>query len=265
MNLPMIKRVIDKNHSKLVSWQNIRVCFFILFILTLPLFAQSQNLNQTYTPDQLKSDFHILKTVLEQAHPSLYTYTSKEKWDIIFRETELKLGHDMTQIEFRNVLAPLIYQTHCDHTYIDFDSAGYRYHHEKELQFPFRIKVFNNRIYISKNLSKDTSIQFGAEILRINHIPSKKILKQLLYTESADGYNMTKLRWAVQMEFHDKYSLFIGSSPTYIVDIRQKGSKKIEIHNVAGLTHDSIFRYYKIRYPEAWANRSKPLKNEHRS
>jgi len=236
--------------------------YIILTLCLLAYNARSQawpDPYQKYSPEQLKSDLHILKTVLEQAHPSFYDYQNQEQWNRIFETAENKLDHDLTAIEFRNILAPLIYQTHCDHTYIDFDSASYTFHQKKELQFPFRIKVFHNHIYVSKNLSRDSSIAFGSEILSINNMPARKVLKRLLYTESADGYNITKLQWAVQMEFHDKYSLFIGPTSTYTIQIRQPGNMKIETRMVQGLSHDSIFRFYRIRYPAAWAERSKPL------
>lgn len=71
------------------------------------IFCFSQNdafQNGNLTPQQLKEDFSILRSSLENNHPDLYLYTPKEKLDSFFLNIENELESEKPPLTFLNYL-----------------------------------------------------------------------------------------------------------------------------------------------------------------
>ena len=63
---------------------------------------------RVYTPAELQQDFAIMKSALQEAHPGLYRYNSKEKINQLFSAMQQKLNKGMTELEFYRLATPLL-------------------------------------------------------------------------------------------------------------------------------------------------------------
>ena len=69
----------------------------------------------------------------------------------------------------------------------------------------------------------DTSIAEGAEIISINNIDSKEIIRQLTERQVRDGNNLTYPAWIVSSYFRDYYSYIFGHAETNEIDYKING------------------------------------------
>jgi Periplasmic protease len=66
--------------------------------------------------NNLKYDFMIFRETLEEGHPGLYDYTSKEVMDKMFEKTLQKITIPMTSLQFLKLLYPIIDSIRDSHT-----------------------------------------------------------------------------------------------------------------------------------------------------
>src|SRR3954469_14024710 len=107
----------------LVQRQNMteNVKWLITFIMVG--FSSSLGLTQTLPIVLLQEDFRIMRHALEQAHGGIYRYTSKRELDRAFDLAYRRVDHPMTELDFWRLLAPMIAQIKCGHTYIWFPKS----------------------------------------------------------------------------------------------------------------------------------------------
>src|SRR5258706_7067783 len=60
--------------------------------------------NKKYTFEQLQKDYSIYQNTLQESHPGLYWYTSKDRMDYYFNWGWQRLKDSMTEPEFRQLL-----------------------------------------------------------------------------------------------------------------------------------------------------------------
>ena len=130
---------------------------------------------------------------MEHVHPGLYAYTSKKQFDKIFDSLYGELNHDMTAIEYRRMLIPIIKASHCEHTYTNTSEAYDKYLKKQAKQLPMTIIIFDRRFYVDHYYGRDGFFKTGDEILEINRKTTETLIKDLFYSEGNDGYNETKL------------------------------------------------------------------------
>ncbi|HEX7844961.1 MAG TPA: peptidase S41, partial [Chitinophagaceae bacterium] len=72
--------------------------------------------NKKYSPEQLQKDYSLYQDILEEYHPSLYWYTSKDSMDHFFKVGREQLNDSLTEPEFRKVLNYVTAKINCGHT-----------------------------------------------------------------------------------------------------------------------------------------------------
>src|ERR1041385_9528800 len=72
--------------------------------------------SKKYSPRQLQEDYSIYQTILEESHPGLYWYTSKDSMDEYFREGKEMLKDSLNEPQFRKVLSWVTAKIGCGHT-----------------------------------------------------------------------------------------------------------------------------------------------------
>src|SRR5690242_1079904 len=61
--------------------------------------------NKKYSLEQVQQDYSIYQNTLEESHPGLYWYTSKDSMDYYFKWGQQQLKDSMTEPEFRRILS----------------------------------------------------------------------------------------------------------------------------------------------------------------
>jgi hypothetical protein len=151
------------------------------------------NPNRKFSPEQLQEDYEIFRDVLEESHPSLYWYTSKDSVDYFFEAGKNKLKDSLSEYKFRNVLSYVLAQIRCGHTSVRSSKAASKYaERTRGLLFPLNIKAWKDTVVVTSNLSRrDSVVMRGALLKSIDNKPVSVILDSMFQHISADGYNIT--------------------------------------------------------------------------
>lgn len=155
-------------------------------------------LNMLKNEKDLKSDVDYIQHKLEKLHPDLYHYIAKKDLDYKFDSLRSSLTTPMTSSDFYFRLSPVIASIKQGHTQT-FPLTKKLKPQEKKIasakgtsplaQFDF--ELFNNKLYIVKNNSNDSTIKAGTEVVTINGIKPLELMSKFSNTFTSDGYNRT--------------------------------------------------------------------------
>lgn len=192
--------------------------FFILFLLAGsvkgPAQMNSESLdsfkNRQLTPAEMQADFRFLRQALEETHPGLYRYHSRQEMRQEMDGIYAQLGQPMPYYDYYRLLAGLIAYIRCAHTTIlpqDLQALS-----ERCRVFPFGVVYIGTRVYLLQNMSTDTVVKPGFELLSVNGRSIDSINAILFRHIWSDGYNQT---WKTRMLADAKFALF------YYLDVEQ--------------------------------------------
>ncbi|QHV98760.1 S41 family peptidase [Spirosoma endbachense] len=243
------------------------IAFLLAFIH--PSFGQLSNYdsNKLFDVPALQEDFKVLREVLEKAHIGLYRYTDKKTMDIFLDSSFNQLNHPMTEIDFYKIVNRVMTTIRDEHTFA-LPSSDYWKNEigqtiysgspvpSKAKLFPFFIKIVNNRLFVDNNLSDDSSIPDGTEILSINDRTGLQIIKTLLPTIHTNGFiDSFRYRNLEQFSlqqtynrFMVHYAIFIGRPDTFNLIIQKPNSSLKQEVKISALTSQKIYNYYWRRY-----------------
>lgn len=232
------------------------ICF--LCVVSWFFWAQ-ENRDEPYDPgksfsaQELKEDFTILRDSLEEGHAGLYRYTPKEQIDEQFDSIANQLDHRLTENEFLKMLRPLIANINDGHTHIMPSKESYAYFEKQATLFPFNLRFVDKKAYLFRNYSENKNVEMGSELVAINGNPLSDIVAKMLPLMSSDAHIETsKFR---QMEstgnFGGLYNLLYGASESYTLGIKPAGEERLKEIEVSGIRAADVNSIFKERYPEA--------------
>ncbi len=161
------------------------------------------------TPVEMQSDFRYLRAALEETHPGLYRYNSKEGMAREMDSLYALLDKPVKYYDFYRILAVLIADIRCAHTTV-FPGKNLGNLFSSFQLFPFGVIYIDNQVYLTLNTTADTSVKPGFELLSINGRPIDSINSLLFRHIWCDGYVETwKRRILVDQFFAVFYYLFI--------------------------------------------------------
>ncbi|MCH5716042.1 S41 family peptidase [Niabella hibiscisoli] len=169
---------------------------FLALVLCASLFScagsrKTFNPNKKFSAAQLNEDYQLFQNILEQKHPSLYWYSTKNQMDSAFTAGRELLKDSMTEYQFRNLLALVISNIQCGHTSVR-SSTSYQKHFDtlqSKRSFPLNVKTWKDTMVLTAPV-KNTPLLRGDIIDSINGVSTKHILDTLLRFIPADGNNM---------------------------------------------------------------------------
>ncbi|WP_128547139.1 S41 family peptidase [Larkinella soli] len=199
-----------------------RVLWLLMVLTVSTVYSFPANRSNTsyrprmFTVEQLQRDFSVLRKTLEERHPSLYRYTSREEMNRRFEETYRQINHPMTETDFRELLRPLVVLIRCGHT--DVQESRYLSRQVKKPQpewLPFDIIIQNDRLFIGRNRSTDSSLICGTEVLKLGNYPVKEIIQAARDRWPSDGYNQTFKNYFLELYYLEEtyWRHFEGRSP----------------------------------------------------
>lgn len=182
--------------------------FFTLLLIVACQVATAQDVDSLKTkilqPAAMQADFKYLRRLLEETHPGLYRYNTREqmnhKMDCLYG----LLNAEMKFYDYYRLLASLIADIRCAHTTIlpqsDLGSLIL-----KCKSLPLLISCINKHVYISYNATTDTLIKPGFELISINGRPIDSITKIISKHLWRDGYIET---WKAVLGQNNFFSFF---------------------------------------------------------
>jgi hypothetical protein len=188
----------------------------------------SISVSKKYSPAELKKDYAVFQNILEESHPGLYWYSSRDSMDYFFKRGYEQLKDSMTEAQFRQTLSYVIARIHCGHTAVrpsarkrvgPLDSLGANV-------FPLSLKIWDDTVVVAANLNRNDSVlKRGTVITGINGRPVIEIVDSLLKFISADGYNKTH-KWQTlsnRGNFGSLYTSVFGHSAKYEISFLDFG------------------------------------------
>ncbi|MBS1919878.1 MAG: peptidase S41 [Bacteroidetes bacterium] len=231
----------------------------VLFSFLIILFAScytgknSFNPSKKYSPQELQKDYSIFRDILEESHPGLYWYTSKDSMNYFFQQGAEQVKDSLTQPEFRNVLAYILSKIDCGHTSVRLSKKYDRYLDTARLKiFPLSIKFWPDTAVVASNLiRKDSILKRGTVIQKINGQPIETIIDSLFQFLSADGYNLTHKYQTLSNRgtFGQIYSSVFGLHDTY----------QVQYLDSNGISHSTTLPVYDPRKDTMSRNLIRPL------
>jgi len=183
------------------------------FLCSIPGIAQELNKLENRL---LLQDFNILTTALEEAHTGLYWYTTKQEYAQIKSAIKKQISSkaSFTELEFYNLIAPLIAITkedHCDISLSDSTSALLK---NEGQYFPYLMKYIDNKAYLlNDGIALDNKLN-GYELIEVNGVGIESITNKLFQTFASDGnIQSSKYRWLEDIGFSSLYAKTISWQP----------------------------------------------------
>lgn len=195
-------------------WIWIAVLPFI-FLIACSSSRSSFTPYKNYSPQQLQKDFQVYQETLEEAHPGLYWYTSKDSMDAYFQWGKDRLRDSLNEPEFRRILAYITSKINCGHTAIRSSKQFLKYQDTVRINriFPLSFKIWKDTAVILANLNRrDSILKRGTIVTSINQRPMKSIVDSFFNFIGTDGYNLTYKYQAISNRgsFGSLYSALYG-------------------------------------------------------
>lgn len=236
------------------------LCMFLLSPLVL---AEQKAKTQDFDPGEkfsikeLKDDFRLLRTALEEGHAGLYRYTPKQELDQQFEALLGKLTQPLTANEFLLHLAPLIANINDGHTAVMFSSSYEDYLKKQPIFFPFKLKFIEKKAYLFRNYSEHTNLDMGGEVISINGQPISTIIEKMLPLISSDGHIETSKYRVLEstIYFGRACNILFGITTEYSLVYQPPGTKDEKVLKCKGLTQGLVNAAFEKRCPEDAKNK----------
>jgi hypothetical protein len=200
-------------------------------LLYFLVFSFTKSLGQTFYPIELRADLAFLKERIEEIHPNPYKFIEQNRFQQIYDslyKIERPLNIKQTFVHYLNLIRAI----QCGHTSIFVDERLIKPHNVNPKFLPVEVLIFDNKVYVSRNLSENILLNNGSEILEIEDIPIPKLLKNLSkYTfQNGDGSNVNVDTYYLQRNFRRLLYLFFDEQDELKLKVRlDKGLKNVTV------------------------------------
>jgi hypothetical protein len=165
----------------------------ISFLLSCTASKKGFDPDKKFPPEQLKADYSLFRNILEESHPSLYWYSTKDSMDYFFDRGFSQLKDSMTETQFRVLLSYVVTKINCGHTSVQNSKSFAKYLDTANLKlFPLTLKFWGDTMIVTSNINRrDSILQKGTVLKSINGISQTQLRDNLFDYQVTDGYSMT--------------------------------------------------------------------------
>lgn len=200
--------------------------FLCIYLFALQYFVGNAQNSIPYHPEQvflaekIAKDIDLLQGFLYDYHPNIFRYTTKNTFDIAFQNLKSNL-RIMNERQIRIALRKIIAKIGCGHTNIIPSQQFIKYYTKNDYtNLPLEVHLFNDKLLISNNLSSDSSIILGSELLSVNGWQSNDLVQHILEMEGSDGLNHSYKSYEIAQNFRYFCSLLFGMHDSFFVEIK---------------------------------------------
>lgn len=234
---------------------SLRIFLLLLCILRIQIVSSAQSVDsrfeKTFSIAELQKDFIVLKQRYENNLGNLYLYTEKRILDKSFDSLYQNI-HPMTSLEFYTYTTPLSSLIKDGHSNLYPGKGEVSFYNQQARFFPFAIFWSEGKLFITLNLSEDTSIAEGSEIKEINGMRAADVMDYLLKRQVRDGYNENYPNWILNNYFREYFSYHFGHPENFKLKVSNGNTAEVEI-NIKALSKKQIASNYVGRYPVPYA------------
>ncbi len=150
-------------------------------------YSQDSLVTKVLTREELRSDFNYYRRLLQETHPGLYRYTSKEQMQLKLDSVYNLLDRPLPFYEFYKMIIALASDIRCAHTNA-LPTKDFRKYLNEIKVLPFFLFPNQGKLYVIFNGSTDKQVTLGYELVRINGNSVDSITQVLKRHYWADGY-----------------------------------------------------------------------------
>lgn len=215
-------------------------------LISFKLWGQSH-----FSELELKEDLLFYKEKLEQHHPNLYLYNSKEKFNHFLDSLIRSINQPLNEFDFYRKITLTSHLVKDGHTLI-LPSHSFVEHHNSGSKFlPWQIGIYKEQLYVKMNCTSSIVIEDGTIIDSINGRSSHVIINELMSRQVRDGNNPSYANWILDMYFREYYSYIFGHPDVY--RISYTSDNVLHSVEVPALSKDSIYHFRQNRYPAVYS------------
>ncbi|MBN2611388.1 MAG: hypothetical protein JXB00_07525 [Bacteroidales bacterium] len=189
-------------------------CLVFSGFMTFPLSIFSQTGDSVRLDISLiKADIDSLISTLLTVHPTFATHYRQNNLELKIDSIKNNLTGPIAPLDFYRMMQPVIAID--GHTTLIY--TGDVYPKIKNPLFPFKVVIYNDKLYIKENLSEKQALTKGSIIEKINGIPAQRIIQNMMrYMHGEMDNYKTK---SLENSFHIYYRLIYGSFSDFIVTL----------------------------------------------
>lgn len=153
-------------------------------------------------------DIRLLRRAYETLHPGLYRYATPKETAARLARLERAFARGPSLRGAYLQLSEFLATIRCGHTYANFynqSDAVAAALFEGATRLPFQFRWIGDRMIVT---GAGGGVERGAEVLKIDGVPAKKILRRLMAYARADGGNDAKRRALLSATGADAYETF---------------------------------------------------------
>ena len=207
---------------------------FLLLILTLnsciSIKKYNERLETPISSEKLKQDIDYAYLKLQKLHPTLYTYIPKEKLDYKFDSLKNTIREPLKPLEFYFKLAPVVAEVRQGHLRLVPPEKKLtkkeikKLKEQKGLLGRLSYYVENDKLYVKDNPEKVANIKNGSDIIAINNLETKKLLKKYEPLITSDGYNTTYQKYSMARRFPTFFTVEYGIMDSVKIDLKSENT-----------------------------------------
>jgi hypothetical protein len=212
--------------SKLIDKAGLNVTLVSQATTLKEVIVRSDFWRKQYSPEQLKEDYRKFCTIMEKAHTGLFEYMTEGEWKALKDSSFQLFTYPMSHSEFYRLIALHVGKVRDMHTRHGVADWWYR---QKQNIFPFNVKYFGDRLYVSESLVKELEFERGCEIIRINGRTPREMRDMIWPFIPADGFNETGKMASLDDYFPWYFSLFVEEAEQYDIELEKLNGEKVSI------------------------------------
>lgn len=191
-----------------------------MLLLSTAIHAHAQT--KQLTVPCMQKDLALLWDAVQEVHPAYGLYTPADSLLEVYDQTIRSINHPLSVSEFIAATYPLISALKCGHTQLKYPLQYTPAAADRLPRLPFQVLVQQGRAWVTTHQLKEVST--GEELLSINSIPVKEIIKHGGDLYAADGNNQTfkELFLSEYDGFEDACNKYYHWQPPYIITLQSK-------------------------------------------
>ncbi|MHC4074893.1 MAG: S41 family peptidase [Planctomycetota bacterium] len=195
-------------------------------------------------PEKLKEDLDFLFKTIEEVHPNMYAYTSKEEFEPVKKQLYEKINNPINLLDFCKAVAPVVASLRNGHTFLqppfeffqNYAKAGGKY-------FPIEIQIDEESVILTE-CQGPYALPIGAEVLTFDDISAIEFLRKAArYMPSENKpYNLALIQ---RKRFFPIY-LWLEKNNAELLDLQLKTTDgRIEQFQLKALGYEELVNYQK--------------------
>lgn len=227
--------------------------FFIGFVTLISCKKETSHESFFFTKKEMLEDYKVFQSIYKKANTGLYKYRKKNEIDSVFNLNKRLITSKLTPREFYNILWNVVDYTGSCHNSLAYSDSLDKKLSKQKIFFPLPLKQINGKLYA--NL-QHTDISVGNQIISINNIHEKELLRRISKYVSTDGFNKTGKYANLETDWLPFYIyLALGKQNNFQIKFKTKSYFHVKKVTLKSVTYAGFYKNYKKRFSKKYEDR----------